>query len=436
LDVTLPLWGESAQAGRDEEPRRLTLVRLAGEVARSLAGIGRVAVEGEVYRPKATPGGWTYFVLRDRASQISVACPARNARRCRAVNGERVQVVGQLVWLNDRGQAQLEADEVRPVGEGAVAAMIAESRTRLASEGLLDRPRRPIPLLPRRIGVVCGADAAVRKDIESVVAVQFPGYPVVFEETYVSGPGAALSITEALGRVTALRGVEVVIMARGGGDATALLPWSDEELCRAVAAAPVPVVSAIGHDSDRPLCDEVADLRCPTPSVAAHMVVPDKAALEQRLTGLAESAWRRLSEREEAGRRRLEAAEVSGALATGFERSRNRLERASERLVWAHPQTKLELCRRRLGSLDWRSPVMSQVGAGRRRLAYSRSHAWSLSPQHVVERGFAIARRADGAVVRDPAKLRTGDLLELTLARGVVTVEVVAVPHADRGSRL
>jgi exodeoxyribonuclease VII large subunit len=173
-------------------PRRLSLVRLAGEIARSLVGIGRVAVEGEVHRPQRPASGWVYFTLRDRAAQISVSCPARNARRCRAVTGERVVVVGSLVWRNEWGQLNLEAEEVTPVGEGAIAAMVAETRARLAAEGLLDRPRRPLPVLPRAIGVVCGSDAAVRKDIESVVAARFPGYPVVFEETTVCGPGAAL----------------------------------------------------------------------------------------------------------------------------------------------------------------------------------------------------------------------------------------------------
>ena len=124
--------------------------------------------------------------------------------------------------------------------------------------------------MPRAIGVLCGTDAAVRKDIESVVAARFPGYPLAIEETTVSGPGAALCIIEALARLARRPGVDVVVLARGGGDATALLPWSDEELCRAVAACPVPVVSAIGHEADRPLCDEVADLRCGTPSIAAH----------------------------------------------------------------------------------------------------------------------------------------------------------------------
>ena len=213
--MTLPFWsdepdrrpaadphsGQRARAGR-EEPRRVTLVRLSGEIARALASIGRVAVEGEVHRPQKSRSGWTYFTLRDRAAQMPIVCPARNARRCRTVDGERVLVVGSLVWGNDRGQLVLEAEEVTPVGEGAVAAMIAETRSRLAADGLLDRPRLPVPLLPKVIGVLCGADAAVRKDIESVVAARFPGYPLAVEETTVSGPGAAFAIVEALVRLS------------------------------------------------------------------------------------------------------------------------------------------------------------------------------------------------------------------------------------------
>jgi exodeoxyribonuclease VII large subunit len=428
--MTLPLWGADQSPRRFAEPRRLSLVRLAGEIAQALSQVGPVAVEGEVHRPATSMAGRVYFTLRDRAAQISVTFSARNARRCRALAGERVLVVGQLFWSNERGQLLLEASQVTPTGEGAVAAMIAEARARLAADGLLDRPRRRLPKLPRLIGVVCGADAAVRKDIESVVAAQFPGYPVLFEETYVSGPGAALSITEALERISAVPEVDVVILARGGGDATALLPWSDEELCRAIASAPVPVVSAIGHESDRPLCDEVADARFGTPSIAAGNVVPDRRALEEHLAGLLESSARSLRERRELCRQRLRAAEVSGALAAGLERSRSRLAHAADGLTWVHPRSKAELCRRRLAAIDWRSPFLAQAEAGRRRLEAASRHAWSLSPRHVVERGFAVARRADGSVVRDPAELAAGELLELSLARGVVTVQVVRVGAA------
>jgi exodeoxyribonuclease VII large subunit len=439
--MTLPFWSDEAattvpKGGQGKpvtkpEPRRLSLIRLSGEIARSLSGIGRVAVEGEVYRPQTSKAGWTYFVLRDRAAQMPVACPSRNSRRCRAVAGERVVVVGTLVWGNDRGQLLLEAEEVTPIGEGAVAAMIAETRARLAVEGLLDRPRRPIPRLPRVIGVLCGADAAVRKDIESVVAARFPGYPLAVEETTVSGPGAALSIIEALHRLSLRPEVDVVVLARGGGDATALLPWSDEELCRAVAACPVPVASAIGHESDRPLCDEVADQRFGTPSMAAHAVVPDRQALGEDLVRLLSIASRSVRSRGELGRERLKRAEVGGALAAGLERAGSRLRHAGDRLSREHPGHVAEVCRQRLEACDWRRPVLASLATCQRDLGALQRHARALSPQHVVGRGFAIVRRVDGTVVRGPDQVAPGEIVEVTVARGVIAARVEAATGPD-----
>jgi exodeoxyribonuclease VII large subunit len=437
--MTLPFWGPDPTGAPDDvparpapgttrpappAPRRLSLVRLSGEIARSLSLIGRVAVEGEVYRPQTSRAGWVFFTLRDRAAQLPVVCPARHTRRCRTVNGERVLVVGTLVWGNDRGQLQLEAEEVTPVGEGAMAALIAEVRARLSAEGLVDRPRRPLPRLPRVIGVLCGTDAAVRKDIESVVAARFAGYPLAVEETTVSGPGAALSILEALGRLAGRPAVDVIVLARGGGDATSLLPWSDEDLCRAVAACPVPVVSAIGHEADRPLCDEVADLRCGTPSIAAHAVVPDRKAIEAELAGALSRAAAALGSQRDQVRHRLARAEVSGALAAGLERARNRLGHAGDRLGWAHPAPLARASRQRLSACDWSRPFAAQMATGHQRLAALHRHAWSLSPQHVVERGFAVARRADGTIVRGPDEVEPGGAITVTVARGVIAATV------------
>jgi exodeoxyribonuclease VII large subunit len=430
--TNLPLWpdeparaaGGRGSAGTGQAPRRVTLVRLSGEIARSMAAIGRVAVEGEVHRPQTSRSGWTYFVLRDRAAQVPVTCPARHSRRCRAVAGERVAVVGTLVWGNDRGQLVLEAEEVTPIGEGAVAAMIAETRSRLAAAGLLNRPGRRLPRLPKVIGVLCGADAAVRKDIESVVAFRFPGYPLAVEETTVTGPGAALTIVEGLRRLVRRPGVEVVILARGGGDSTALLPWSDEELCRAVAACPVPVVSAIGHESDHPLCDEVADLRCGTPSLAAHAVVPDRRQLEDELAGMRAVAAEWARRRAEVGRERLRRADVTGSLSTGFERAGNRLRHAGERLRWGHPGPAARAGRHRLESCDWQRPVAARLALAEQRLDGLARHARSLSPQHVIERGFAVVRRLDGTVVRDPGQVQEGEMVELSVARGLIAARV------------
>jgi exodeoxyribonuclease VII large subunit len=387
--------------------RRVSLVKLSAEVARSIASIGKIAVEGEVHRPTRGGRGAIYFTLKDRAAQISVICPASRASRCRAVAGERVSVVGTLGWSADRGQLSLIADEVMPVGAGAIAAMIADARRRLAADGLLERPRRPLPRLPRTIGVVCGTDAAVRADIESVVAVRFPGYPVEFTEVTVSGAGAVDAIVGAMAWLDGRPEIEVIVLARGGGDATQLLPFSDETLCRAVCGCSTPVVSAIGHEGDRPLCDEVADHRFGTPSLAAGAVVPARAELEAELERMWRSVDGALAQRMERAGGRLASIDRNRAVDAGLTVAAARLDRAGLRLQHAHPGRLVERAAERLGSLH--------------------KHMEALSPVRVLERGYAVVRRPDGAVVRSSEQVSPGDALGVQLASGALGVQVEEV---------
>ncbi len=423
--MTLPLWSDSEPLA-SVLPRRVTLVRLAGEIARSVAAVGRIAVEGEVHRPTQSRGGWTFFILRDRAAEMKVSVPRAALRRCRVVGGERVSVVGALEWMNDRGSLQLRAEEVTPVGAGAIAAMIAEARRRLEGDGLTTRPRRPLPRLPRRIGVICGAEAAVRADIESVVAGRFAGYPLVVRECSVSG--AAVAIAEALAEVAGRPGVDVVILARGGGDATQLLPWSDESLCRAIAACGVPVVSAIGHDGDRPLCDDVADVRCGTPSIAAHTVVPDREALFAELDRLGRQAAAGMAHQMERSARRLEAVDVHAALGAAVRRGAERVGYGARELARVHPRRQLATCRQRLATLDWRRPAGERLGQARGRLDAEGRHLRALSPQHVLERGYAVVRRSNGDVVRRASQVAPGEPVQVRLASGRLTARV---EHVD-----
>jgi exodeoxyribonuclease VII large subunit len=410
-----------------QPPRRVTLVRLAGEIARALVGVGRVAVEGEVYRPRVSRGGWTFFTLRDRAAQMEVVLPSSAAKRSRAVDGERVCVTGKLQWANDQGRLQLLADEVVPVGAGAIAELIAETRRQLEAEGLLGARRRPVPVLPTLIGVVCGADAAVRRDIESVVAARFPGYPVVFEETTVSGPGASLSIVEALRSVVYVPGVEVVILARGGGDGPSLLPWSTEEVCRAVAACPVPVVSAIGHESDRPLCDEVADLRCGTPSIAAAAVVPHREELAAWFDRCLVSAGASLSARFGEAERRAGSADPRQALGASVERAASRLERGGQRIWDCHPSRQLRMCQQRLSGVDWRRPLGEILGRAQGRLSADGRHLEALSPRRTLERGYAVVSGPAGVALRRATDVNPGDRIEIELAEGALSASVAEV---------
>ncbi len=421
--MTLPLFDDQTARA----PRQVTLVRLSGEIARSLGGIGRIAVEGEVYRPSTSKGGWVFFTLRDRAAQIDVKVPSGNARRCRAVAGERVSVLGSLQWANERGQLHLVAEEVVPVGVGAISALIAETRLRLEAEGLIGRPRRRIPVLPAVLGVVCGTDAAVRRDIESVAAARCPGFPIRFQETTVSGPGASLSIVDAIEAVSSRPGVDIVILARGGGDAPSLLPWSTEEVCRAVAACPVPVVSAIGHEGDRPLCDEVADLRCGTPSLAATAVLPDLTALAGAVDDALRRAGSGLALRLDAAGRRVAGVDPGRSLTAGVDRAAGRLERAGLRLARVHPGASWRAGEVRLAGLGWRRLWWELLGRADGRLVADGRHLRALSPQRTLDRGYAVVTGPDGSVVRRASAVQPGDSLGIRLAAGRLAAVVTEI---------
>ena len=401
--------------------RRVSLVRLAGELARAVAEVGKVVVEGEVSRPTTSGANRTYFVMKDRGVQVSVVVPSSRQAFCRVRNGERVAVTGQMEYQVDRGQLQLVASEVVPVGSGAIAAMIAETRQRLAGEGLLNRPRRPLPLLPGVVGILCGTEAAVRADIEAVVASRFPGFPLRFLEVMVSGPGAVESICSGLQVLQNDSAVDVIILARGGGDATAMLPFSDETLCRAVAACVVPVVSAIGHDGDHPLSDDIADVRAGTPSIAASLVVPERRLLQDRCDRALALSAERAESRSVNASQRLHSCAWELAVDHRVERCRHRLQLLDiDRTL----RSCVEHADRRLGAVSWRrgvEPVLARAGA---QLNTARARIESLSPLRVLERGYAVVRTAHGVIVRDVGTVQTGDMLEVVVANGSLVVSV------------
>jgi exodeoxyribonuclease VII large subunit len=276
----------------------------------------------------------------------------------------------------------------------------------------------------------------VRKDIESVAAVRFRGYPLCFEETTVSGPGASLAIVEALEALVARPGVEVVVLARGGGEGPSLLPWSSEEVCRAVADCPVPVVSAIGHEGDRPLCDEVADLRCGTPSIAAAAVIPDRTGLQTTLDGRLARAGTSLRGQVELARRRITAVVPRRALGQGVAHAADRLDRGTNRLGAVHPARRLADCRARLGARDWRRPTWEILARADGRLGADLRHLRALSPARTLERGYAVVTGSDGNVLRAAGSVQVGDAIGVRLAEGrleaAVTSSEINVPDGDR----
>lgn len=243
----------------------------------------------------------------------------------------------------------------------------------------------------------------------------------------MSGPGASVSIIEAIRDAISVPGTEVLILARGGGDAPSLLPWSTEEVCRAVAACPLPVVSAIGHEGDRPLCDEVADLRCGTPSLAATAVVPDRLALVAAIDARLAMADVAAAEILDAALRRLGTADPRFALDSGLERSSSRLLRVGQRLSDCHPARRIEACRHRLGAADFRRPIGEILGRASGRLSADRRHVEALSPQRTLERGYSVATGPGGGVIRVAGDLSVGDRIAVTPARGRIHAEVTHV---------
>ena len=204
-------------------------------------------------------------------------------------------------------------------------------------------------------------------------------------------------------------------------------------MCRAVAACPVPVVSAIGHEGDRPLCDEVADVRCGTPSLAATTVLPDLAALGRAVDAALERAAVCLEARVAAGERRLAGVDVGRAVREGLDRATGRLERASIRLAGAHPARLVQGAADRLAGVDWRRPVWEALGRAEGRLSAELRHLHALSPERTLERGYAVVTGPDGRVLRSASDVRAGDMIRARLAAGQVTATVVEVPAGRPG---
>lgn len=334
--------------------------------------------------------GWqsVFFTLKDLGdgSCLPVTMPRGtfDALRLELTDGTRVHVWGRPELYEARGVFRLRALSLEPQGLGAVLARLEGLKRRLAAEGLFGVERkRPLPVLPRRIGLLTGNEAAAKRDFVTAVTSRFPAARVLVAQTYVQGPQAPGAIAAALAGLSREPGIDVVVLARGGGSFEDLLPFSDERVVRAVADCPVPVVSAVGHEQDTPLCDLAADVRASTPTAAARLVVPDEDELRERLEQLRGSLARdtRLA----------------------VERGRHAMTAAGERLARA-PALLLERKRAGLAALS-----------GRLR---------ALSPQGTLSRGYAIVRTSDGGLVRDAAALAHGSRVEVEVAEGAFGARV------------
>lgn len=414
-------------------------------------------IEGEISNFARPASGHWYFSLKDAGAQVRCAMfRARNALVATSPReGEQVLLRARVSLYEPRGDFQLIVDHLEPAGEGALRRRLEELKRRLAAEGLFDPARkRPLPPLPDAIGVVTSPTGAALRDILQVLRRRFPAVPVILYPVPVQGESAAPRIAEAIALASDRAEVDVLIVGRGGGSLEDLWPFNEESVVRAIVAASMPVVSAVGHEVDVTLADFAADLRAPTPSAAAELVVPDAS---QWLRALAERA-RRLTRgwQRQAGRWREDLAWTRRRLlqlhpAVRLERESQRLDeldgrlRAAFRLALATRRHELAALRGTLQSLSPAARIAelrrqaevlgARLGpAARGALERQRSRLGStvralqaVSPLATLERGYAIVTEADGRVVTDARAVATGQEVEARLARGRIAARVTRI---------
>ena len=349
-------------------------------VADWLSRLPTIWVEGEVTELRRNPR-WqsVFFTLKDpndgACLGVTIARSRFDALRLDLSDGERVHVFGRPELFEAKGDFRMRALSIERFGLGDHLAALERLKKKLAAEGVFER-KRPLPFLPHRIGLVTGNDAAAKRDVLATITARFPAARIVVAETYVQGPFAATAMIEALRDVCSAPEVDVIVLARGGGSFEDLLPFSDERLVRAVAGCPVPVVSAVGHEQDTPLCDLAADARASTPTAAARLVVPDATELLSRLD------------------------RSRSSLARG---ARGVLERRRQRLVTEHDRLR-------------RAPALA-VERKRARLEHAAGRLRALSPRATLQRGYAIVRARD-EIVRSPESVSAGDPIDVEVAEG------------------
>jgi exodeoxyribonuclease VII large subunit len=354
---------------------------VARKVADWINRLGTVWVEGQVTQISIRPRAATAFLtLRDPAAEVSVTltCASTLLRGMQPPlqEGTRVVVHGKPNYYAGRGTFSLRVDDIRPVGVGELLARIERLRKLLAAEGLFDPAlKRTPPLLPRTVGLVTGRASAAERDVLTNARARWPAVRFAVRTVAVQGALAVPQVMAALKELDEDPGVEVIVIARGGGSVEDLLPFSDEALCRAVAAARTPVFSAIGHEPDSPLLDHVADHRCSTPTDAGKQVVPDVAEETARIAGLRERARR--------------------ALSGWVDRERRLLDALRSRPVLADPFTALAAREERVAGMRDRArrATVTRLETETTRLVAIRARLATLGPAATLSRGYAVVQR-------------------------------------------
>lgn len=386
-----------------------TVAQLAEYIKASLDRdriLNDIWVTGEVSNLFASGAGHRYFTLKSAEHQIKAVLFSDRQGGEHAANGAQITARGRVSFYPARGDTQLYADALFPSGAGALAAEFERLRAMLEAEGLFDAARkRPLPPFPRKIGVATSAQGAVIHDIVTVLRARYPLGHVVLCDAVVQGADAPAEIASAIRALNAAQ-TDVIIVARGGGSMEDLWAFNSEPVARAVYASRVPIVSAVGHESDYTIADYVADLRAPTPSAAAAIVAPDVRVLAAESASLADRARSAI-----ARRAALHRADVESLA--------SRLRRAVPDAD-AHRQRVDELLERA------RAALASSIRFRREQTAALQKTLDALNPASVLERGYAVVARADGGPVASASDVAPGDPIRATLRDGAVEAVVTS----------
>jgi exodeoxyribonuclease VII large subunit len=448
-------------------PEVFTVSRLNREARLLLErGLGSLWLEGEISNLSRPGSGHWYFSLKDAAAQVRCAMfRQRNLLvRFPVRDGAQVLARGRVSLYEPRGEFQVVIDHLEEAGEGLLRRRVEELKQKLAAEGLFDTHlKQPLPVLPRRIGVITSPTGAALRDILHILRRRFPAIPVLVYPVAVQGAAAPREIEQALQLAGQRRDCDVLIVARGGGSLEDLWAFNEEAVARAMFACPIPIVSGVGHEVDFTIADLVADERAPTPSGAAERVVPDRAewlrtvgaanrrlalAMRRRLTAQRQALQlreQRLARSHPGAVLRQHAQrldELEGrlrlALRVRLQRDRARADAARTLLLRASPALRVAALRLRLDAArrGLASGARGHAADARQRFELAARTLHAVSPLATLDRGYAIVTAPDGAVLREAASLRPGDRVTARLAHGGFSAQVVEVqdghdPHGD-----
>jgi exodeoxyribonuclease VII large subunit len=417
-------------------------------------GYTDVWVEGEVSNFRPSESGHLYFTLKDGDAQLRVVMFRSQARllRFRPDNGMQIVARGRVTIYDVRGELQLSAEFLEPLGAGALQVAFEQLKARLAEEGLFDASRKkPLPLLPRRIGIVTSPRGAALQDMLNVLARRHENAGILIYPAQVQGESAAAEVVAGVKYFNRAGNVDVIILARGGGSIEDLAAFNEEKLARTIVASSLPVISAVGHETDFTIADFVADLRAPTPSAAAELVIESKHRLAEHLAHLDQRLARGVRYRLLMARQQLTELARHGAfvriqdllarrsqrleelvfhLASWFQtRLREygrRLDVASSRVRHFDLRRSMALTRSRLdsGSSSLLHAMRAVLAGDRARWEQLAAKVDALSPVKILERGYALVFDAAGRLVKDAAQLASGDEVSTRVARGSFIAEV------------